>query len=560
MVTLSVSRKRLAKETAVTAKRHKIGISAQRDILANVINVGGGDIEEFSLSNKTVRNAGTSAVRDAGDKIKEDFKKFCVENHPGEKFLIVHFDGKALAQYHDKVKSVKKRISVIASSPYLSSDQVLGVPITASNSGKHQKEVVVKELQEWEIMPFLLGLGFDTTSDNTGKNKGAVVLIEKTVGEALWWLACPHHFYEIHVKKVARVLYGDTTSPDENIYKKLKDKWNDIIDQGIDYENLTLFDWDTWDGTFLADQARSVIVYLQTLLDQNTFPRDDLKELLQLVLVYLGFKVDNFTFHYPGAVSHARFLMQSIYSIKISLLSKQLSIYTDLELENIKEMALFVSIFHAPWYLKCPLPTSAPMLHLHSISQMYRATEYIPNLAPIVLQSIFLHLWYITPQSIPLALLDDSLSADERSLLAVGLANTPKPDVFPRGKPLFPDLTSIPDEFWKSGRLPDLSTFLGPESWLIFDRLGLKEADLDWLQLDPSIWESKPSYKKFKNFIHNLTIVNDPAERGVGLIKEYIATYQNEKSCQDNLLAVSKHRSVVKKDSGKKSLAKIGLV
>ena len=44
------------------------------------------------------------------------------------------------------------------------------------------------------------------------------------------------------------------------------------------------------------------------------------------------------------------------------------------------------------------------------------------------------------------------------------------------------------------------------------------------------------------------------------LAKQYIASFQNEKSCQDNLLAVSKHRKIVKKNSKKEDLAKIGLV
>ena len=131
---------------------------------------------------------------------------------------------------------------VIASSSYLSSDQELGVPITAYNSGREQKVVVVKELQKWEILPFMFGLGFDTTSDNTGIKKGAVVLIEKEVGEALVWLACPHHFYELHVKKVARRVFGDTSCPEESIYKRLKDDWNRIV-ENIDMEDLELFDW-----------------------------------------------------------------------------------------------------------------------------------------------------------------------------------------------------------------------------------------------------------------------------------------------------------------------------
>ena len=78
--------------------------------------------------------------------------------------------------------------------------------------------------------------------------------------------------------------------------------------------------------------------------------------------------------------------------------------------------------------------------------------------------------------------------------------------------------------------------------------------------MDQDSWETQASYRKFRDFVHNLTIVNDPAERGVGLVKQFIASFQNEKSCQENLLAVSKHRKLVKKNSKKTSLAKIGLV
>ena len=158
--------------------------------------------------------------------------------------------------------------------------------------------------------------------------------------------------------------------------------------------------------------------------------------------------MDIFTIHYPGALSHARFLMQSIHSIKIALLSKRLIIYTGDELEDFKQIALFVDIFHAPWYFKGPLASSAPMLHLSTISQMKRAMKDIPDLAPVVLESISLHLWYLTPQCVPLALVDESLTEEKRSLLAVGLANTPRPEVFPMGKPAFPDLSSIPDKIW----------------------------------------------------------------------------------------------------------------
>ena len=67
-----------------------------------------------------------------------------VDKLDGKKVINVHIDGKCLAQLHDQVKSVETRLSVIASSPYLSSEQVLGVPITPSNSGNCQHGVVVK--------------------------------------------------------------------------------------------------------------------------------------------------------------------------------------------------------------------------------------------------------------------------------------------------------------------------------------------------------------------------------------------------------------------------------
>ena len=66
-------------------------------------------------------------------------------------------------------------------------------------------------------------------------------------------------------------------------------------------------------------------------------------------------------------------------------------------------------------------------------------------------------------------------------------------------------------------------------------------------------------YKKFRDFVKNLTIVNDPVERGVGLVKEFSATFQNEASCQDNLMAVSKHRKTLRKNSKQSVLAKVGL-
>ena len=95
-----------------------------------------------------VRTAGTVSVKEAAEQIKTDFKKIVEEDLGGKKVHIIHIDGKSLAQFHDQIKSVKKRLSIIVSSPELSSDQVLGVPITPSNSGRDQRDIVMEVIKE----------------------------------------------------------------------------------------------------------------------------------------------------------------------------------------------------------------------------------------------------------------------------------------------------------------------------------------------------------------------------------------------------------------------------
>ena len=79
------------------------------------------------------------------------------------------------------------------------------------------------------------------------------------------------------------------------------------------------------------------------------------------------------------------------------------------------------------------------------------------------------------------------------------------------GKPSFPDLSSWSDKLWVADVLPELFTMLGPESWLLFNKLGLDEEDLDWLQLVPLVCEFIPGYIKFRDFVKKRSIVNDPA-------------------------------------------------
>ena len=95
-----------------------------------------------------------------------------------------------------------------------------------------------------------------------------------------------------------------------------------------------------------------------------------------------------------------------------------------------------------------------------------------------------------------------------------------------------------------------LAEFVGPKSWLVFDRLNLSIGSLDWmLEDDINKWVEYQSYNEFCDFVMKLSCTNDEAERNIKLLQDNLKDGQTlEDVLQDNLLLVSAHRKLVKSD------------
>ena len=100
------------------------------------------------------------------------------------------------------------------------------------------------------------------------------------------------------------------------------------------------------------------------------------------------------------------------------------------------------------------------------------------------------------------------------------------------------------------GTRPSLAEFVGPKSWLVFDRLNLSIGSLDWmLEDDINKWVEYQSYNEFCDFVMKLSCTNDEAERNIKLLQDNLKDGQTlEDVLQDNLLLVSAHRKLVKSD------------
>ena len=128
-------------------------------------------------------------------------------------------------------------------------------------------------------------MGFDTTASNTGVHAGAVTLVEQYLGKAVLWCACQRH--ELHIKHAADFIFGPTTGPTDKMFKKFRDRWGLLKDR-IEYTQLEGFDWGKYKDTLVEKEAKATFDMCTDLLAEETFPREDFKELVQLVLVWLG--------------------------------------------------------------------------------------------------------------------------------------------------------------------------------------------------------------------------------------------------------------------------------
>lgn len=86
-------------------------------------------------------------------------------------------------------------------------------------------------------------MSFDTTSSNTGPEKGACQLLQKKIGRDLMLLPCRHHIYEIVLRSVFETKLTSSSAPEVLIFEKFAKFWPDLnhesFKSGIEDENVS---------------------------------------------------------------------------------------------------------------------------------------------------------------------------------------------------------------------------------------------------------------------------------------------------------------------------------
>ena len=104
------------------------------------------------------------------------------------------------------------------------------------------------------------------------------------------------------------------------------------------------------------------------------------------------------------------------------------------------------------------------------------------------------------------------------------------------GKPQFSSIKIDEDEDI------NLDNLINEQSWLIFDLLECYDIlDYEWMTEDACSWSMSDGYNKFANYMKNVHVVNDLAERGIKLISDFIDKSQDEEQIQALLHVVKWH-------------------
>ncbi len=215
--------------------------------------------------------------KQARKEILVNVKEEWIRNLPPQ--VVVHWDGKFIK--HVTGKSSERVAILVTAGNSLNSPKLLGIPPIKNATGSAQESAVINLLSEWSVLNRLIAQVFDTTASNTGVRSGCAALIEKTIGRALLWLPCRHHVLELHIRHVWEALTGKPNSPSEKLFKRLQDQWEQIDHDPTD---LTLFDWHC--SEYVKEKADSVLNWGLECLERDTFPREDYRELIELVVIY----------------------------------------------------------------------------------------------------------------------------------------------------------------------------------------------------------------------------------------------------------------------------------
>ncbi|KAF2897735.1 hypothetical protein ILUMI_08441 [Ignelater luminosus] len=165
---------------------------------------------DYVINRSSIRRARQQYREDTAINIQAEFEQLNVD------FAVVHWDTKLLPS----VTGIEKQDRWPVIVKMLLTEQLLGVPLIPSGSGKKISNAVFNTLEKWGLVDKVQAFVFDTSS-NTGRFNGACTLLEMKLGRNILFLACRHPIFELVLQAASVKLYS-SSAPDIPLFKNSK--------------------------------------------------------------------------------------------------------------------------------------------------------------------------------------------------------------------------------------------------------------------------------------------------------------------------------------------------
>lgn len=474
------------------------------------------DLDSLIINRTSIQRCRKRMRAERAEKLRSDF------NISEAEAVTVHWDGKLLPALTGKEHVDRLPVLVTGRGK----EQLLGIPAISSSSGENQASAVHHLLEEWELTEKVQALCCDTTASNMGRLKGASVMLEQKLGKDILYLPCRHHIYEVVLRSVFEERMSKSSGPNIPYFQKFQQAWPNI--------NKTNFKPGVEDRVVIKalKDTTSALTFAQKSLQQDQHPREDYRELLELLVCFLGGTPPRgIFFRVPGAVHHARWMAKAIYCIKMFLFREEFDLGA--EEAGIRDICIFLAHLYVRAWTFAPNAAEAPCQDLKFIQDLHAYAKIDENVSRVALNKMCNHLWYLLPETAAMSFFNNNLSVDTRRKMLRALKNNKTFE-----EPI-KRLTILPEDV---GRYIDqgIETFISKGSQKFFERFSLPT---DFLKKDPTLWQQDDSFSKGMEFVKGLKVVNDVAERGVKLMQDYnqILT-KNEVEKQFILQIVSDYR------------------
>lgn len=524
----------LTMKLSLLLDRCKVSDRNATRILIATIEALGENPDEFRVSKTTIHERRKLFREKYTEKILEQI------DIPEKEAVVVHWDGKLLPAVLKTEQ--KERIAVLIS--YGETEQLLGVPVADTSTGEEQALAVYECLEEWGVSHTIKAMCFDTTASNTGRLKGACTILEHMLGRELLYLACRHHILEVMLRGVFECKFGSTTGPQPDIFKRFQNAWAKLnkkqYDTGISNEIVKKH--------LPSEVIANITADFNTKLTESQ-PRDDYKELLQLVLVFVGaLNGTEVEFKSPGAISHARWMAKAIYCLKIFLFRGQFKL-SDEEHSALEAVCIFLVRVYCKAWFNAHKAHSAPKQDFDLLRCLLDYQEIDKDISERALVKFSNHLWYFNAELVALVFFDPSISDEEKSEMANKVLTQTETET---------ENSRIVNPKFRRHQLEELvnaglSGLITKGTMNFFERF---QINADFLREPPSSWPENIHFKEGLGIVKSLKVVNDVAERGVKLITDFNNLLTNDEEQKQYVLQVVHKCRKLYPDVSKQTLSK----